>query len=507
MTGTSFKSEKNVVISIKKIIGWMSLIILCMSTGLLTALAPLGLLIRIIALPIGLVFLSLCWMLRHKEASLPNSGFFFLLMLTVCLSVLWPRYVYFSLGGPHANPLTLSILTSLTAIFLWTTYSPAFSTKLRKVIFNSTGIGHFILLWLGWCLFASILGEQPFASLLDYARDLVYISSFFLIGCTIATYENGPKWMLRVVVSSGLIVVSAGLIEALLHQNYFLQFASGGDSQEVADALKTIQLDKTRDGSYRAQSTFDHPIVFAQFIAAIIPLAVYFLLSETHRIWRLIGVLVVPVGALAIAESGSRSGIVSLAAAFTFIGIFIWMRSITAQGFGKVFAIAALPALLLGIAVAYFVAQELVFGRSSSETGSSSVRLRMVWDSVAALNDSPIWGFGHGMAVLKAGVTSGHTGVMTIDSLPLTIALNYGYIGLLLFIATIFIFVVKGSVAAIRLRDQEGIRAGMVVASVLALTATFAGLSINNNMTLLWLLIGTALPSIKNSAASSPKHL
>jgi hypothetical protein len=66
---------------------------------------------------------------------------------------------------------------------------------------------------------------------------------------------------------------------------------------------------------------------------------------------------------------------------------------------------------------------------------------------------------------------------------------------------------IKSTFAAIRLRDQEGAMVGMLVASILALSATFAGLSISNNMTLLWLLVAIALPSIKKAAATSSKHL
>lgn len=485
----------------------VALLFVCVITGLLAALVPLSLLVRVLALPAGLGFLTLCWMLRRNDAGLPDRGVFILLMATVCLSVLWPRYIFFSLGGPHVNPQTLSVFASLAAIAFWATYSPGFSNKLYRVIFSSSGIGFLVMLWFGWRIFSSALGEFALESVVGYARDLIYVSSFFFIGCAVATYEDGPKWLLRVVVASGLMVAAAGLIEAFMQLNYFVQFASGDDSQATADALKTIMFDKTRDGNFRAQSTFDHPIVFAQFIAAVIPLAAYAAFFERHWIWRLIGFLVVPIGVLAIVKSGSRAGLVSLAVALAFVGVFVWLRSMTSKGFGRIFALAALPVLLFGLAIGYFVVQELVFGRSNSEAGSSSVRLKMVWDSVNALYESPLWGFGHGMAIVKAGVISGHTGVATLDSLFLTIALDSGYLGLVLFLFIVCLFAIKGGVTAIRLRDQEGAMVGMLVASVLALFATFSGLSISNNMTLLWLLVAIALPSFKKAETNSSKQL
>lgn len=505
--GMTFDARKKMIFPIGRFFAGVSLIFVCAIAGVLAALVPAGQLVRIFVLPTGLGLLVLSWMLRRKDARLPGRGVFILLMASVCMSVLWPRYVFFSLGGPHVNPQTLSVFASLAAIVFWATYSPGFSNKLYRVIFSSSGIGFLVVLWFGWRLFASALGEFALVSVADYVRDLVYVSSFFLVGCAIATYEDGSKWILRVLVASGLVVAALGLIEAFMQKNYFVQFASGADNPAVADALKTIMFEKIRDGNYRAQSTFDHPIVFAQFIAAVIPLAAYIAFFERHWIWRLIGFLVVPIGLLAIVKSGSRAGLFSLAVALGFVGVFGWLRSITSNGLRRVIALATLPMLLIGLAVGYFVAQELVLGRSSSEAGSSIVRLKMFWDSVTALYESPLWGFGHGMALFKAGVISGHTGVATLDSLFLTIALDSGYVGFLLFVAIIFLFSIKSALTAVRLRDQEGARVGMLVASVLALFATFAGLSISNNMTLLWLLIAIALPSIKKAEMTSSQHI
>jgi O-antigen ligase len=212
--------------------------------------------------------------------------------------------------------------------------------------------------------------------------------------------------------------------------------------------------------------------------------------------------LVIPVGILAILKSGSRAGVVSLAVALVFVGGVIWLRSFNSRGFGKAFAIAALPAFLFGLALAYYVVQELLQGRGQVEASSSSVRLKMLLDGVKALVDSPIWGFGHGMAIYKAGVISGGTGTATIDNYLLTIALDSGYVGLAIFIALIGTFAYKGAMAAVRLPGEEGARIGLIVASVLALVATFAGLSIPNNLTLMWLLVASGLPLINRAQAA-----
>lgn len=501
----SLRVSKNRLPSLGQAVGFSALLLVCITTGLAVAVLPAGFLIRLLLLPVGFGFLLLCWMLRRKGVGLPGTLSLLVLLGAVFMSVLWPRYIFFSLGGPHVNPQTLSVLASLGVIAFWFAYSPEFSAKFRRVLFDASGVGALAVVWLSWRLLASAAGEFPLASVIEYVRDIFYVSSFLLIGCSLATYDDGPKWLLRVVVGAGFIAALAGLIEAFMQKNYFVQFASGGDSQAVADALKTIMLDKTRDGSYRVQSTFEHPIAFAQFIAAIIPLGTYFAFYEKRTFWRIVGFLVVPIGFVAIVKSGSRAGLVSVAVAFAFIMAFFWLRGMVSKGIKRGVAIIAMPVFLVGVGLVYFVVRELVIGRSSLEAGSSSVRLKMLQDSITALTDSPVWGFGHGMAVSKAGVVSGYTGVATLDSHLLNIALDSGYVGLTLFLAIICLFAVKGGLAATRLPGSDGAQVGMIVAGVLALVATFVGLSIPSNMTLLWLFIAAALPLINSVQAPKSK--
>jgi hypothetical protein len=502
---TSIRTAEKSSMSVGKLLGGLVVALFCVLLGLLVALLPPGLLIRLLVLPMGIGILGLCWLLRRKGAGLPGGLTLSVWLGAVFLSVLWPRYIFFSVGGPSVNPETLAVLASLALVAFWFVYSPEFSTKFTGVLFGPSRIGLLAMVWLAWRMLASLLGDYPLLSSLEYLRDLAYVSAFLLIGCAVVVYDGGPKWLLRVVVVAGFIAALLGLIEAFVQKNFFIQFASAGDSQAVSNALKTIAFDKTRDGSYRAQSVFDHPIVFAQFVAALIPLGSYLAFYERRWVWRLLGLMVVPVGFLAILKSGSRAGLVSIAVGLVFIMAFFWLRGMMSTGFKRAFSMLALPLFFVGLLLAYFVVQELVLGRSHVEASSTSVRLKMVADGVAALYESPAWGFGYGMAITKAGVISGHTGVATIDSFMLTIALDSGYVGLFLFLAVLVNFTIKGAVVAAKISSSEGAFVGMLVAAVLALAATFVGLSISNNMTLFWLLVAASLPYLNNAHHNRPR--
>lgn len=483
-------------LSVWGVLLWLCLGLVTLIMGAAIAFLPPGYLIRLLMLPAGVGFFAICWMLRSHRAGLPGRWVFSLLMLMVALSVLWPRYIFFSIGGPHVNPQTLSVFAGLAAVLFWMIYSPAFSEKVFAVLFRNTRVGLIAVLWLVWRLIAAAFGEVPLLSVFELLRETVYLSSFLLLGAAIASFENGTRALLRVLVLCGFAVASVGLVEAFLQRNPFVQFASGGDSQEVAGTLKTIMMDKFRGGAYRAQSVFDHPIVFAQFISAMIPLGAYFLFYEKGWFWRAVGLLIVPIGILAIVKSGSRAGVVSLAVAFMFLGFVVWLRAFGSRGFGKVWAIVAVPASVFGLVLAYFVVQDLVLGRSQVEASSSSVRLTMLLEGVKALVESPLVGFGQGTALYKAGVISGTTGLATIDNYLLTVALDGGYVSLVLLVALVSVFAWRGGVAAVRRPGADGALIGFLVAAVLAIFATFVGLSIPNNLTLLWLLVAATLSLI-----------
>lgn len=505
-TAGRFTTTRARGLSVSGALLWIGFGLMTLVMGAAIALLPPGFLIRLLVIPAGFGFLAICWMLRSHRAGLPGRWVFSLLLLTVALSVIWPRYIFFSLGGPHVNPQTLFVFAALAVILFWLVYSPEFSVRVFDLLFRTAGIGLVAVFWLCWRLVAAALGEVPLLSVFELLRETIYISSFLLIGAAVAAYDQGPRYLLRVLVLCGLLVSMVGLVEALLRRNPFLQFASGNDSQEAANALKTIVMDKFRGGAYRAQSVFDHPIVFAQFVSAMIPLGIYFVVYEKGWVWRLAGLLLVPVGIFAIAKSGSRAGIVSLAVAIAFVGLIIWLRAMKSRGFGKVWAVIAVPAVAFGLMLAYFVVRELLLGRSQVEASSSSVRLKMFFDSVQALADSPLIGFGQGMALFKAGVISGSTGLPTIDSYLLTVALDAGYVSLILFVIVVALFSWRGAIAAMRLPGADGACAGLLVASVLAVFATFVGLSIPNNLTLMWLLVAAALPLIQRSLDERSRH-
>lgn len=488
---------------IAKLFVGIVLILTALVCSVVIVLFPLGLAARFALILAAIFLIILAWGFRSKTNHVPHGFVFSWMMLITFFSVVWPRYIYFSVGSlPRVNPQTLSVILGLGIVLLLMINSPKFSKRVLDTYKQGGAIIYLAFAWFVWRFIANFLGEYPIPSTLDYLRELLYLATFILFGIVIASYDNGPKSMTRLIMISAIFVGIAGVVEAFQQKNIFVGFASQDVEGGVSKIIGAIASEKLRSGVYRAQSTFDHPIVFAQFFAALLPLALYGFLYEKQRLWKLASFVIIPIALLAILKSGSRAGIISFAVALGFLGILFWFRAIVHGRITKFIAILALPVLVVAIGLGYLALQQLAMGHTQNESSSSAVRLVMLNTGIAALWDSPLWGFGQGMALVKAGVIN-TVGLATIDNYLLTIALDSGYVGLLIFITLMSVFGYQGFKYAVINQDANGMFVGACVAGALAIFTTFGILSIPNNMTLMWLLITATFPFIGNEPSIS----
>jgi hypothetical protein len=462
--------------------------------GIAAAVLPNGISARLFLLLFVGASLFGAWAMRAKSNSVWTALIHVSLIAVVALSIAWPRYVYFHAAGlPSVNPLTLMTMGCLYISLICIIFSPKFSTQVIATIQSSGQLPKWIALYLSWRLLTCFLGETPVLSTIEFVKETVYVSSFILFGYVFSSLGNGGRILIRTITLCGVFVGLAGIYEAFSGHNFFTQFATAGEDGDIRGTLANIAAEKIRSGSYRAQSTFDHPIVFAQFVAALVPISLYGILRERSVFWRLVALCSLPIALLSIFKSGSRAGIVSVVVAFALIAVVMWLRALVHGRLTKVVALMSLPALMGGFTLGYFLLQELVAGRGQHETSSSGVRMLMLRNGINALADSPIFGFGQGQAISKAGVINANN-LATIDNYLLSIALDSGYVGLALFLLVLAVFSYKALKVAVNDPSSDGLFVGACLASVLAIAATFAGLSIVNNMTLLWLLMTATSP-------------
>lgn len=225
------------------------------------------------------------------------------------------RYVLHGSGGlgfqlqPYRLIVTIVVIGWIAALMV----DPR--VRARKTGFD----GPLILIW------CAIIGSEAFnpgrASPLESTvlKQLIlmvsltlFVYAFVSVIRTRATIER----LLAVLVSCGLVVAVAALVERATKYNVF---------NHLHKFLPMFQFDSTaellsllRNGHFRAIASAGHPIELANDMAMLTPLAVYLAVRKNKKWWA-----AVPVLLLGNLCTGSRTGIIGLIAV---LAVFIRLR-------------------------------------------------------------------------------------------------------------------------------------------------------------------------------------
>lgn len=467
-------------------------LLLCAMTGLLVALLPPGIVVRLFALPLALLGLLAVWILPKRDAA-PDGVLNLLLWLLIGLIHLWPPYVVYRIGNmPTLNPTKLAWLMFLMPA----TYSilscrqpmarMAARCKTHPILISS------ILFLFAWRIVSSAGGVQPVAQILGLGAEIVSCYLVFFIVLAVLRDEQDVFRLLGLLLLVALLQAGLASYESFVKHTLFDRFIvmSATDSLTMLDTLR----EKFRDGHYRAQGTFEHPMVLAEFMAMMVPLAAALFLTKAGRLARWAAAGFVPLAIAMIVASRSRSGIAVLLIAVLLVGLLLMLP----RGKGRRDAnLAVLTAALLLpflLPLGYFAGNELfalIAGRSHSEAGSTMARVLMLERGIPLLAGHPIFGFGNGMGAVKLGFFDGVR--FNIDNYWLGLALDAGVPGLLAF-AIVFGAAIGLGLRIYRLRlDRAGTTAGLIAIALLMFVLTKTVLSISSGLTLAYILIAAII--------------
>ncbi|MGH6811193.1 MAG: O-antigen ligase family protein [Methylocella sp.] len=409
----------------------------------------------------------------------------------VAISVLWPRYAYLPMG-PLPN-MTISFLAAAAAcgcIVFRLLQGGSFRRRFFQPINAERTLVAMLILWYAWRVICDLLGENPSLSFFYTFQDATSLAYMFVIGAVVAADPTGRRFVFRTLILVTVIVCLIGVLESRTQRQILtmLGLNLGGLS---SSALSQVLTPTVRDGVYRARSVFAHPIVFGQFAACMAPLAWHVFRHDSSRMFRLFALAALALIPAAIYLTHARSGFVALAAAVAVTLGLIMIRKIKQGGSGLVVAgVIAVTTLAAAIAASGLL-EQLVQGRTTEEVESSAARQLMFERGTLALEESPVSGYGEGAAVFKAGNNSGVEGGVTLDNYYINIAVDFGYLGLLIFFVFAGVFFYRGYQLSVspKANDEDAGIAGSITASAAALLGTMTILSTPDNMSLFYFYV------------------
>jgi O-antigen ligase len=157
-------------------------------------------------------------------------------------------------------------------------------------------------------------------------------------------------------------------------------------------------------------------------------------------------------------------------------------------------AVAVIP--MIGISL------EMVAGTSAAEEGSTLARMVMFEQGGSLVFDQPLLGYGPGRAAVTLGFLPGFS-VLTIDSYYLTVALESGLPGLLLFITLLGYPIIKGWIGSVRFSGRDRVRIVTITFTLIGFSVIKSVLSLTENFDTAFLLIALLFISLESNKEST----
>lgn len=416
------------------------------------------------------------------------SGLVAFSLVSLLLSIVWPRYGFYTIGPIDATPYTILAIFAWAVIPTALLLAPAAAFDLWRTMSARPVLFGALISWILWRALSSTVGEEPGFSLTYLAREVVYLLPLLPLMMLLAREPNGRQRALSGILVGTAIVIAVASVELMTGQSFVrmtgVSFA--GDAQILANIAEA-----NRRHGYsvtRIQSVFGHPIVFGQFLAWVAPFLMFVAAGRTQMWMRLTALSCLAALPVLVFATNARSALIALGASVaTYIAIGVVRRVGLFSLKSAAVAFLAVALVLGSFSVGQGTLGGLIQGRNAVEASSTQARSVMFERGLREISASPIVGFGDGQAPQYAGLR-GRNGILTIDSALLSSLLDSGWVGLFLKLSFWGLALLSATRAALHPR-ASGIDSA-VAASLVGVMSVFGVLSIMDNLSLIYISIG-----------------
>lgn len=456
-------------------LSFLCIMVLAVAVGLFVCVSPFVALI-IVVLPFLVVIpFKIPYNIKYSENAIRITWFAFFVF-----SLLWPKYIAFKFGGPDVTPSRL-FQGICILFFVLSLYSNEVKAKIFNLINENKLIFFMFFSLCGLRLLSAIASQSTLMSLYSFFNEFLisFVMVFIGVLC-LKTYPISKK--LPAVMVVVLLVCIIAIDEYFTKRTIFSNFTLPGmklDDQYLLQALS----DKTRAGKYRAQGSFEHPLVLSEFLILFFPLC-WLALKEikgfSRNVFFSLILIIIPAG---IFVSGSRAG-----AAIAFIEIIFILfldyiisslgvrRDSISKNTDITKCLVLISALIAGLLVAVITIQyfdvNTILGTSAKETESANARLTMLELGIPKILSSPIIGYGVSQSAIVLGFLA--DGSYTVDNFYLSYVLDSGFIALLFWLGIIAYSTMRAMMFYLKMPSRESysyvlISLGLVFASIFKL--------------------------------------
>lgn len=461
-----------------------------LTLGLAVALLPLSFTLifsTLLLLPLcGTILLALP-AVKHVPYKLLTAVF----GLCVFLYFTWPKNVFIPIAAlPIKHPQKILYMVFLIA---WLVYLIK-SAEMRHQFTTSLARNRIIVwIWVGlitWRFLTIFISSEPTHSLFRFSDDFLTYFIVLPIAMTLVRSDADVRLIMNWLLAAAIVTSLLAIPEVIIKKNLFASIST----LELVDPVQAqlITAAKFRAGIYRAQSSFDHPLTFSEFLVTVMPWAIAGLLILPKRRW-LMALVIVLIG-LAMMFTNSRSSFAAsmiVAALLLLVAVVRNARLGGSNPWPMISAVLLLPAAIFVIVLFSGSMQEIIKGRTNVEYSSTQARVQMLDRGLPLVKARPLLGYGPGLGAKTLNFTNTFA-IITLDNYYLAAALESGIPYVMLLVALALAAVVK----CLRTVYDDDPRRAWLYVSIAAGLAGFLAVKVvlgtPLNFPIFYLLVGLA---------------
>ena len=409
----------------------------CLVYGLAYAFfAPL--LMWMFAVPPVFVGFFVIWALPEMHNP-PTRTLEFLFFAFIISLAVWPNDLAVALPGlPWITVIRLSLYPMTLVMLICLSASARFRSDLATILSSSKAILTLLLAFVVMQFLSIVFSVNRVVSIDFFIVTQIAWTTPFLVAAYIYAKPGRALMYTRIAWAVTVFICLIGLLEWKMgkvpwngHIPSFLK---------IDDPLVTLSLNgitRAGVGVHRVQSIFTHPTTLSEYLALVAPFVFDFAVQKNKFLIRVAAIATVCLMAFVVYLTNSRTGSIGFFVAFL-VYAFFWSVEQRRSGERGLFG----SAVFYGYPVAAFVLTiaSVFVGRirnkvwGGSETRTSTNGREMQWEKgIPIIKHNPI---GHGIdtsgLVLQFREPNGQ---LTVDSYYLTMLLDVGVVGFLIYYA------------------------------------------------------------------------
>jgi hypothetical protein len=392
---------------------------------------------RLFVIPLGVFAALIVWALpemkRYPDRTMSWCFFAFAVAL-IC----WPNYLAIALPGLPWITLTRLVSVPMALSFLvCISVSKAFRRELVDINKAAPSIATMVLIFAITEILTIPLSKHLFVSMQKVVTAQVTQTILFFVGAYVFARPGRARLWSAIFCLTLVAISLIGIKE--FHDSRLPWVGHIPSFLKINDeaVLRTLAGGAREGAGYRIETTFATSLGLGEYAGLLMPFLLYYM-TDARKVWvRVLAGAAVPLLITLVLWSDSRLGLIGGmlgAIIFAFLRAVRHWRSVKGSFWGPAIVLGY-PALAIAAFASTFVVHRIylrVWGVGQYDA-SNQARKEMYQTGIPMILNAP-WGHGSGNGAETLGFyTPG--GLLTIDTYLLRVGLEFGIIGLVVFIA------------------------------------------------------------------------